>query len=87
MDVHDRPLDKPYDGASDRPLPKPYDGASERRTFSVPEAAAVLGIGRSAAYEACARGDLPSLKIGGRIVVLKAPLERMLNGETPLIRP
>ena len=49
-----------------------------RKTYSVPEAARVLGIGRSAAYEAARTGQLPTVKIGKRILVPVAALERML---------
>ena len=52
----------------------------ERRTVTVEEAAKVLGIGRSAAYLAVRTGELPSLKIGRRIVVPRIALERLLQG-------
>ncbi len=38
-----------------------------------------LGLGRSAAYAAVKRGDIPSLRFGGRIVVPVAALRRMLG--------
>jgi excisionase family DNA binding protein len=47
----------------------------------VEEAARVLGIGRSAAYLAAQRGDLPVIRIGRRYVVPRAALERMLDQE------
>ena len=51
-------------------------------TYSVPEAARLLGISRSAAFEAARRGDLPgAIKIGHRVVVSRSVLERVLNGE------
>ncbi|HEX3860461.1 MAG TPA: helix-turn-helix domain-containing protein [Stellaceae bacterium] len=53
----------------------------ERRTLTVPEAGAQLGISRNAAYEAVARGDIPSLRIGKRLLVPKLALDRMLAGE------
>jgi excisionase family DNA binding protein len=40
-----------------------------RLTVTVEEAAAVLGLGRSAAYEAARRGEIPSRRLGRRIVV------------------
>jgi hypothetical protein len=47
--------------------------------MSVPEAGRVyFGIGRNASYAAAARGDLPTIKIGGRVFVLVAALEQML---------
>ena len=51
----------------------------ECRTLSVPEAAKALGIGRSAAYEAARTGQLPTIKIGKRILVPVVALERMLR--------
>jgi excisionase family DNA binding protein len=40
-----------------------------RATITVEEAAELLGIGRSAAYEAARSGDLPVRRIGRRILV------------------
>lgn len=52
----------------------------ERFVVSVPEAAEMLGISRRLAYDLVARDELPALRLGGRIVVLLRPLERMLGG-------
>lgn len=51
----------------------------ERATYTVPEAAKRLGISRNGAYEAVRRGDIPSIRIGNRVLVLAVPLERMLE--------
>jgi hypothetical protein len=51
-------------------------------TVSVDIAAKAFGIGRNAAYEACKSGDIPSLRIGGRITVPTAPLRKMLGIES-----
>jgi Helix-turn-helix domain len=48
--------------------------------ISVEDAAKVLNLRRSAAYEACRRGQVPSRRIGRRIVVPVAALESMLLG-------
>ena len=53
---------------------------AERQTVTVEEAAKILGIGRSSAFDAIHRGELPYLRIGKRIVVPVAALERMLLG-------
>jgi excisionase family DNA binding protein len=45
--------------------------------LTVSEAAAVLRIGRATAYEYLRAGLLPELRIGRRVVVPKAALERM----------
>ncbi len=54
---------------------------SERRTYDVEEAGRLLGIGRNAAYEAARRGDIPSIRIGKRVLVPKAAFDRLLRGE------
>jgi excisionase family DNA binding protein len=52
----------------------------QRLVFTVEEAAQLLGIRRSFAYEAVRRGDVPSMRIGRRILVPKAALLRILDG-------
>ncbi len=54
-----------------------------RRTCSIPEASEALGIGRAAGYEAARRGDIPTLRIGRRLVVPLAALDRLLGGDAP----
>ena len=54
----------------------------EPKTVSVIEAARLLRIGKNLAYAAVARGDLPSIRIGGRILVPLAALDRMLESIT-----
>jgi excisionase family DNA binding protein len=53
----------------------------ERRTYTVEDAAKLLGISRAAAYAAARTGELPVIPIGGRRLVLKIKLDAMLNGE------
>ncbi len=45
----------------------------------MPEAAKVLGIGRAAAYEAARTGQIPTIKIGKRILVPMDALEQLLK--------
>ena len=45
------------------------DALEGRLTVTVDEAAAILGLGRSAAYEATRRGQIPSRRLGRRIVI------------------
>ena len=52
----------------------------ERLVLSVAEAAEMLGISRTLAYELVARQELPALRLGGRIVILLRPLQRLLDG-------
>lgn len=56
---------------------------SQRLTMNVEEAAVVLGISRASAYQAVTRGEIPCIRIGRRILVPKAALERMLEGAAP----
>jgi excisionase family DNA binding protein len=51
----------------------------DRRTLSIPEAGRTLGIGRSAAYEAARTGQLPTIRIGRRLLVPIVALERLLE--------
>jgi excisionase family DNA binding protein len=48
-------------------------------TFTVDEAAALLGISPSTAYESVHRGELPALRFGRRLVVTRHTLETMLG--------
>jgi excisionase family DNA binding protein len=55
-------------------------------TYSVTEAARLLGISRSSAYECVHRGDLPALTLGRRIVIPRMALERLLGPLEPMSR-
>jgi hypothetical protein len=51
-----------------------------RKTLSVPEAGKeYFNLGRNASYEAAARGDIPTVRIGRKIRVPIVALERILN--------
>jgi len=50
-----------------------------RLVFSVAEAGELLGISRAFAYDLVARGDLPVIRLGRRIVVPKAALLAMVT--------
>ena len=52
----------------------------QRRTLTIDEAARELGISKASAYEAARTGELPTIKIGKRILVPVVALERMLQG-------
>ena len=53
-----------------------------RLTFTVPEAAKMLGISRSSAYECVKRGELPAIALGRRIVITRSALEQLLGTVT-----
>jgi excisionase family DNA binding protein len=48
----------------------------------VEEVSELLGMGLNQTYQAIARGEIPSLKIGRRILVPRQKLLDMLNGGT-----
>ena len=45
------------------------DEFAAQTTISIEQAAKLLGVGRTAAYEAARRGEFPTRKFGRRIVV------------------
>jgi excisionase family DNA binding protein len=47
--------------------------------MTVPEAGAKLGLGRNSSYEAAARGEIPTIRIGRLLKVPKVAFERMLE--------
>ena len=51
----------------------------ERLCYTVPEVAEMLGISKNHAYEMARCGEIPVLRLGGRIVVPKAAFDRMLG--------
>ena len=53
----------------------------DRATISVSDAAALLGISRNSAYEAARTGQLPTLRLGRRLLVPVPALLRMLESE------
>lgn len=69
-----------------RPSGAPADHAT-RQTLTVEEAAEVLGIGRTLAFEMARRGELPTLRLGRRLVVPRLALMRMLACEPTDRRP
>lgn len=61
-----------YDADCLRPSPR-------RATYTVDETMEKTGLGRNATYQAIARGEIPHVRFGKRILVLAAPLHRMLG--------
>jgi len=51
---------------------------SERRTVTVEEAGRILGISRGAAYTHAKDGTLPTIRLGKRLLVPKAALDKLL---------
>jgi excisionase family DNA binding protein len=66
---------------TDTPNPRSISDllADDRLVLSVAEAGALLGLSRAFAYELVARGELPVVRFGRRIVVPKAALLELLS--------
>ena len=52
---------------------------TKKLTGTVEEAAEVLDISRGSAYQGVAEGQIPSIRVGKRILVLWGPLMRKLG--------
>ncbi|WP_075657391.1 helix-turn-helix domain-containing protein [Pseudochrobactrum sp. B5] len=59
--------------------------ALTRPTISVTEAGIILGVGKNAAYDAARSGDLPTIKIGHRILVPVAKLAKLLGLQNHIV--
>ncbi|MGD0254965.1 MAG: helix-turn-helix domain-containing protein [Acidimicrobiales bacterium] len=57
----------------------PVSSATERLVLTVDEAAYLLSISRGLAYELVARGQLPAIRLGRRIVIPRVVLEELLG--------
>ena len=51
----------------------------KRLVLDVPEAGAMLGLNRNAAYAAAKRGDIPTIRIGKLIRVPKVAFDKILE--------
>ena len=63
------------------------DSHRGRPLISVEEAASELGLSRSALYRSIHKGDLPVplVKISGRWRIPRRALQRLIDGESPLL--
>ncbi len=52
--------------------------SDQRKTITVPEAGAQLGLGRNSAYEAVKRGEIPTVRIGRRLLVPRNAVDQIL---------
>jgi hypothetical protein len=56
---------------------------TQPKTMSIPEAGKLyFGLARTASYAAAQRGEIPTIRIGGRVLVVVAAIERMLDDVT-----
>ena len=49
-------------------------------TLTIPQAARMLGISVSKAYEAARSGQLPTLRVGARVLISRRRLEELIDG-------
>lgn len=54
-------------------------GDTPTLTMTILEFAALARISRDAAYDAAGRGEIPTVRIGSRLLVLRIPAMRMLG--------
>jgi len=59
-------------------LPDPV----QEPTIPIPRAGKILKISRSSAYEAASRGEIPTIRLGRRLVVPTAKLLALLGIDT-----
>jgi excisionase family DNA binding protein len=52
----------------------------QRRTYTVLEVAEILGIGRNTAYEVCRNGEIPTIRVGGRVLIPRSAIDELLGG-------
>ena len=51
----------------------------ERLTMTVPECAQLLGVGRNNCYERAKAGEIPSIRVGKRLLIPKVALQKWLD--------
>jgi excisionase family DNA binding protein len=85
MSAEQRQNEVPVDTAAPSEPASPHEvGLGNRLALSVEEAGALLGISRDLAYDLVSCGDLPSVRLGRRIVVPRRALEETL---ARMVRP
>jgi len=52
-----------------------------KKTYTIEEAAAMLGIGKTLAYTLVRAGKLPAIKCGGRWIIPMSRFDKWLDGE------
>jgi excisionase family DNA binding protein len=57
------------------------DTTPDLAVLTVKQVQADLGMSKNAVYEAIGRGEIPSVRVGRRILVPRGPYKRFLAGE------
>jgi excisionase family DNA binding protein len=66
-----------------KPMPTSYQAPPDNRrilTLTIPQAAHLLGISVSKAYAAARSGQLPTLRVGSRVLISRRRLEELVDG-------
>ena len=58
------------------------NGSNVRGLYTVVEAAQLVGVGRSTMYELVHRGEVASIRVGRKVLIMRSTLEALL-GFTP----
>ena len=72
-------MSTPRNPKSQKPTPKRRGRGPHG--FSVPEAGAMVGLGRNASYEAAKRGEIPTLDFGALKIVPAKPWLRKIGAD------
>jgi excisionase family DNA binding protein len=82
-DRHQKPIHHRADDTNEKEQPpmttSPIRTKTPASTMSITEAADTLGIGRTLAYELARTGELPTIRLGRRLVVPRRALQRLLG--------
>lgn len=65
---------------------KYFMASTDIEVLTVPEAAKILRIRRNLAYRLAANGEIPAVRLGRRLVVPRAALEKWLENPPTLFR-
>jgi hypothetical protein len=64
------------------PLNNMIPDETQRQTLNLwPDAGRILGLSRGATFQAAKRGQIPTIRIGRRLLVPKAKLAKMLEAK------
>lgn len=69
---------------NEQPTLPVFPDPNEQPTLPVyPDTARILGVSKASAYAAAARGEIPTIRVGRRLLVPTAALRRMLQLDEP----
>jgi excisionase family DNA binding protein len=55
------------------------ESKTQRQTLTVEEAGVLLGVGRNSAFKAARLGQIPTIRVGRRLLVPRAAFQRLLD--------